>query len=144
MSFDRLVELAADQEKAGALRMAEATQATLRQQQQLTMLQQYRLDYLGQLNQRGQQGLGASSFSQLQHFLARLDGLIVQQELKVAQHLQAEVERRQQWMEQRQRHEALVWLVAQKAKTAQLKRERREQRDADEWVTQQWARRHSV
>lgn len=143
MSFDRLLELAQEQEKSCALRLAEATQATLRQQQQMTMLQQYRLDYLGQLGQRGQQGLGASAFSQLQHFLSRLDGLIVQQQYKISQHQQAEAERRQQWLDAHQRREALAWLVAQQAEKLRKARERREQRESDEWVTQQWARRSS-
>lgn len=141
MSFDRLLELACERERQSARQMAEAARATLQQQQQLTMLQQYRLEYLQQLGSRGKSGLEASAFYQLQQFLSRLDGLVVQQEFKVSQHQQAEAARRQQWLDDRQQQKALAWLLEQREEQARKARERREQRDADEWVTQQWVRR---
>lgn len=141
MSFDRLLELASERERQSARQMADAARATLQQQQQLTMLQQYRLEYLQQLGARGKSGLEASSFYQLQQFLSRLDGLVVQQEFKVSQHQQAETARRQQWLNDRQQQKALAWLLEQREEKARKARERREQRDADEWVTQQWGRR---
>lgn len=140
MSFERLLELAAEREQQSARQMAEAARATLQQQQQLTMLQQYRLEYLQQLGSRGQSGLEASSFYQLQQFLTRLDGLVMQQEFKVSQHQQAEVARRQQWLNDRQQQKAMAWLLEQREEKVRKAREKREQRDADEWVTQQWVR----
>ena len=54
-----------------ALREAEKAQAQY--QQQLDHLEQYRLDYATTLITRGQEGLNASNFHQLQAFLTQLD-----------------------------------------------------------------------
>ena len=141
MSFEQLIRVAEEKEKLAARQLAEATQATTKQVQQLTLLQEYRLDYLRQLSERGKSGLGAASYSQLQQFLTRLDTLVIQQEYRLSQHRKAEEERRQQWLDLRQRHEALVWLMKQREQQALRKREKLEQKAADEWVVQQWARR---
>ncbi len=78
-AIQALIDLSSRESEAAATRLSDANRTRSEAQQQLTMLEEYRLEYADQLQSQLAQGLSLSSYSNYQQFLAKLDHTINQQ-----------------------------------------------------------------
>ncbi|GGO63524.1 flagellar export protein FliJ [Bowmanella pacifica] len=109
--------------------------------QKLTGLQSYRLDYLRQLQQRANQGLGALSFAQHQSFIDKLDKACLQQNQIIANAKAVAQQRKSLWLKQQQKRKAVQMLIDKKRQQAQQLENKREQALLDEVAIQRFVRR---
>ncbi|MFQ3207649.1 MAG: flagellar FliJ protein [Glaciecola sp.] len=113
-------------------------------QQKLSGLEQYRLEYLKLIQQKGQLGVEAKKLHQHQSFVAKLDRACEQQIQFVSQAVLVADQRKRQWLEQQKRRKAIEMLIASKTKEAIAVEARREQQLFDELAIQKYIRREPV
>lgn len=111
------------------------------QKTRLTSLQQYRLDYVRQIQQEGSGGVKAREYQQRLSFVAKLDKACEQQGHVIAQCKLAADQRRSQWLAQQRRREAVEKLIVKKDQTLQVIDNRIEQQMMDELAMQRLLRR---
>jgi flagellar FliJ protein len=113
-------------------------------QQKLSGLEQYRLEYLKLIQQKGQLGVEAKKLHQHQSFVAKLDRACEQQIQFVSQAVLVADQRKRQWLEQQKRRKAIEMLIAKKTKEAFAVEARIEQALFDELAIQKYIRRERV
>nr|WP_297347844.1 flagellar export protein FliJ [uncultured Glaciecola sp.] len=113
-------------------------------QQKLSGLEQYRLEYLKLIQQKGQLGVEAKKLHQHQSFVAKLDRACEQQIQFVSQAVLVADQRKRQWLEQQKRRKAIEMLIASKTKEAVAVEARQEQQLFDELAIQKYIRRAPV
>jgi len=113
-------------------------------QQKLSGLEQYRLEYLKLIQQKGQLGVEAKKLHQHQSFVAKLDRACEQQIQFVSQAVLVADQRKRQWLEQQKRRKAIEMLIAKKTKEAFAVEARIEQELFDELAIQKYIRRERV
>lgn len=121
-----------------------AAKNLLDNQQKLSGLEQYRLDYLILIQKKGQLGVEAKELHQHQSFVGKLDRACEQQIQFVSQALLVEDQRKRQWLEQQKRRKAIEMLIAKKVKEATALESRQEQQLFDEIASQKYARREPL
>jgi flagellar FliJ protein len=109
-------------------------------QQKLTGLEQYRLEYLQLIQRKGQLGVEAKKLHQHQSFVAKLDRACEQQIQFVSQAVLVADQRKRQWLEQQKRR----MLIASKTKQTIAVEARKEQQLFDEIAIQKYVRRPPV
>ncbi|RDV25072.1 flagellar export protein FliJ [Alteromonas aestuariivivens] len=127
-----------EQKTAQAFQIAQ--QNVNAQKQKLTSLEQYRLDYLRQIQQNGKSGLGAQQYSQHLSFVGKLDKACQQQTTILSQATLVADQRKQQWLAQQKRRKAVELLLDKQAQQAQQKALQAEQRLMDEFASQKYFR----
>lgn len=113
-------------------------------QQNITRLQgvaDYRLEYMKRLSQRAEEGLDSATYSHYHAFIAKLDIAAEQVEIAAKQAKALVEQRRNIWLQQRQKVRAVELLRDKRLKTVALAAERTEQKMFDEIATQQYIRR---
>ncbi|GAA5213926.1 flagellar export protein FliJ [Corallincola platygyrae] len=136
-----VAKMAEEKEQQAARQLKQASERVMAEEQQETMLQQYRLDYLRQLRQKGSDGLGSAVYFQFQQFLDRLDGVLIGQQTKITEAKAAQQQRRYHWDQARKQRNAIDLLIEKQKKAQQVKADKLEQKLADEFSTQQLVRR---
>lgn len=106
----------------------------------LAGLQQYRLEYLQQIQQKGNKGVGAMSFSQHQAFIEKLDKACEIQNNEIIQTKQVVDQRKQLWLKQQQKRKAVEMLIDRKQSEFNAKQARIEQQMLDEIALQKFIR----
>jgi flagellar FliJ protein len=109
-------------------------------QQKLSGLEQYRIEYLKLIQQQGQLGVKAKKLHQHQSFVAKLDRACEQQIQFVSQSALVADQRKRQWLEQQKRRKAIEMLIARKTKEAVAAEARQEQQLFDELAIQNYVR----
>ncbi|WP_218353220.1 flagellar export protein FliJ [Alteromonas lipotrueiana] len=133
------VERDREDKAARALQMAEGN--VQQQKQKLSSLQQYRLDYVRQIQQSGKQGgVDARNYHQHLQFVGKLDKAIQQQMNIISQARMVVDQRRRQWLEQQTRRKAVDMLIEKKQAEAAITANRREQSMLDEFANQRFLR----
>lgn len=133
------VERDREDKAARALQMAEGN--VQQQKQKLSSLQQYRLDYVRQIQQSGKQGgVDARNYHQHLQFVGKLDKAIQQQMNIISQARMVVDQRRRQWLEQQKRRKAVDVLIEKKQAEAAITANRREQSMLDEFANQRFLR----
>ena len=133
------VERDREDKAAQALQMAEGN--VQQQKQKLSSLQQYRLDYVRQIQQSGKQGgVDARDYHQHLQFVGKLDKAIQQQMQIISQTRLVVDQRRRQWLEQQKRRKAVDVLIEKKQAEAAVVANRREQDMLDEFANQRFLR----
>ncbi|QPG04941.1 flagellar export protein FliJ [Salinimonas marina] len=133
------VERDREDKAAQALQMAEGN--VQQQKQKLSSLQQYRLDYVRQIQQSGKQGgVDARDYHQHLQFVGKLDKAIQQQMQIISQARMVVDQRRRQWLEQQKRRKAVDVLIEKKQAEAAIAANRREQDMLDEFANQRFLR----
>ncbi|MBA6287436.1 flagellar export protein FliJ [Colwellia sp. MB3u-4] len=132
-------ELDKEQKASQALQVAEVDYE--QNKARLKSVSDYRLEYMRRLNQRSIEGIDSATYSHFHAFIAKLDN--ASQQVKVAVHqAKALVEtRKKQWLEQRQKIQAVELLRNKKLAALQLVANKKEQKMFDEMATQQFVRR---
>ncbi|MFT5755334.1 MAG: flagellar FliJ protein [Alteromonadaceae bacterium] len=110
--------------------------------QRLESVSDYRLEYMKRLNQRSTTGIDSITFSHFHAFIAKLDNASEQMSIAVEQSKALVVQRKKQWLDQRQKIQAVELLRNKKLKANTLIANKREQLMFDEIATQQFVRRH--
>ncbi|MYN11655.1 flagellar export protein FliJ [Pusillimonas sp. TS35] len=101
-------------------------------EQQLSMLQGYRMDYVERLQRAGELGISASNYQNFNRFIATLDQAIMQQNKVLAQ-LDIQVNTgREHWRDQKKRLNSFEALESRHQQQLQHRENRAEQRRYDE------------
>ena len=141
---DKQLQLVADWEREKEKKCAQdlqiAQQHALSQQQKLSSLEQYRLDYLRQTQNRASGGLEAQSFNQHLSFIGKLDKACEEQTKVHSQALLVADQRRRLWLQQQSKRKAVELLLEKKANLKQIKENRAEQQILDEIALQKFVR----
>jgi len=135
-----VLKLTKDAEEQASLQLRSAQLELQRRQSQLKALQDYRLDYMKQMEQQQGQQISASYYHQFHQFVRQVDNAIVQQVNTVQEALTQQQHRQRHWQEKQQKRKAVELLLAKKAEAAQLAEQRREQKMVDEFASQQFYR----
>ncbi|MBW3696372.1 flagella biosynthesis chaperone FliJ [Vibrio sp. T187] len=140
-ALEFLLDQAKDKENQAVLALNKANAELEDYYQQVSQIEQYRLDYCQQLVDRGKQGLTASQYGHLNRFLTQLDETLSKQR-EAEQHFKTQVDNCQNyWMELRKQRKSYEWLMEKKQKEHQQLQDKREQKQMDEFSTLLYSRR---
>ncbi|MGQ8366385.1 flagellar export protein FliJ [Glaciecola sp. 1036] len=120
-----------------------AKQYVFDNQRKLSGLENYRLEYLKQIKQKVNQGVGAKTLIQHQNFVAKLDKACQQQINIINQGVMAENQRKQQWLLQQKKTKAVEALIQKRRIQAQMLEQKKEQKLFDEIASQRFHRSRS-
>lgn len=135
-----VLKLTQEAEEQASLQLRAAQLELQRRQSQLKALQDYRLDYMKQMEQQQGKNISASYYHQFHQFVRQVDDAIVQQVNSVQEASTQQQHRQTHWQEKQQKRKAVELLLANKAEKAQLAEQRREQKMVDEFASQQFYR----
>jgi flagellar protein FliJ len=110
-------------------------------QQKYQGLADYRIEYVQQTQQRGQQGMESRNFNQYLNFIGKLDAALTQQQQYVQQAKTTSEQRLQQLLAMQKKRKALEILIERELTEQQRKADKQEQKMLDEIATQQFFRR---
>ena len=126
-----LLELEQRREDQAAGNYAQVQQQVNDEKMRLEGLSQYRLDYLTQLQQRGNQGIVSQQFGQYHAFVGKLDEGVEQLHHSVIRLQKVADQRKQQWLAQR-RKESIQHLITE-SKNVKLRLEQEKSKKI--WMT---------
>lgn len=112
-------------------------------QQKYQGLADYRIEYVQQTQNRGQQGMAGRSFNQYLNFIGKLDAALAVQQQYVQQAKASADQRLLQLLEMQKKRKALEILIERELAEVQRKADKQEQKMLDEIATQQFFRRVS-
>jgi len=142
-ALEFLLEQAKEKENQAVLALNKANAELQDYYQQVSQIEQYRLDYCQQLVDRGKQGLTASQYGHLNRFLTQLDETLSKQR-EAEQHFKSQVDNCQDyWMELRKQRKSYEWLIEKKQTEQQQLQDKREQKQMDEFSTLLYSRRRN-
>ncbi|MBV7314796.1 flagellar export protein FliJ [Shewanella sp. NIFS-20-20] len=136
-----VLKLVTEAEQQAALQLKSAQLECQKRQQQLNSLNQYRLDYMQQLKAQQGQDISASYYHQFHRFIRQIDEAITTQVKTVAEADNLRQHRQAHWLQRQQKRKSVEQLLAKKAQQADAKAQRLEQKQLDEFVVNQFARR---
>jgi len=138
--LDPVIDIARKRTESELVKLGQSNALLQHEQNQLNDLMQYRDDYLARFRRDDPLVMSAKKALELRGFLAQLDQAIHAQQLQVNQS-QSLVDRQQQnWLQARNKEQALDSLMAKYQANEQHQQQRREQRDNDEHTTAIWLR----
>lgn len=129
-----------EKEQNAAQQFRLAQQQVAQQRQKLSSLQQYRLDYLKQIQANGKGGVGAKVYHQHLNFVGKLEKACQQQMNVISQTSLAAEQRKRAWLEQQKRRKAVEMLIQKKVDEAQKRTQHQEQQMMDEYAAQKYFR----
>ena len=138
--LDTLYKFEQDKEAQAA---KDLQQAEFECQQNLTRIQSvadFRLEYMKRLSDRSQLGIDSSTFNHYHKFISKLDYANEQVIIALKQAEALVAQKKQAWLAQRQKVQAVEILQAKSLARQQLKENRAEQRMYDEISSQQYIR----
>lgn len=143
LPLDMLIDLAKDNADEAARALGRLNQERQHAEKQLTLLRDYRNDYLARLQKTMLAGMTASDCHNYQRFITTLDDAIGQQ-IAALDVLNTNLEKsRLHWQQQQRKLNAFDTLAQREARAARVVAERREQRANDEHAARLASRRHS-
>lgn len=138
--LDLVAKFELEKEQKAAQLFQLAQQHVQQQRQKLSSLQQYRLDYLRQIQQNGKGGVGAKVYHQHLNFVGKLEKACQQQMNMISQANMVADQRKRAWLEQQKRRKAVDMLIEKKAEEKVRKEARQEQALMDEFAMQKFFR----
>ncbi|QYJ85045.1 flagellar export protein FliJ [Shewanella mesophila] len=138
--LDTVLKLALEAEEQAALQLKSAQLIHKKCQDQLTALQQYRLDYMKQMEQQQGHVISASNYHQFHQFIRQIDEAITKQLFAVAESDKQRLKGQQYWQGKQQKRKAVELLLEKKAVKRQLVELKQEQKLTDEFASQQFFR----
>jgi flagellar FliJ protein len=109
-------------------------------QQKLSGLERYKLDYLHGIRTKAAKGIGARSMNQHHQFISQLDKACEQQIQVINQSVLVADQRKRQWLAQQQKHKAILHLISVKERDALKTANKQEQKLFDEIASQRFTR----
>ncbi|MBT0584918.1 flagellar export protein FliJ [Alteromonas oceanisediminis] len=138
--LERVAQWEQDKEDRCAQDFHQAQQYLQQQRQRLENLELYRREYLGNIQQQGQAGFGARSYTQYLTFVGQLDSACQQQNQVISQAILVAEQRKKAWLAQQRKRKAVEHLIQKKRTAALAKAERHEQALLDEFALQSFLR----
>ena len=132
-----------DKEKQAA---QDLQHAEMEYQQNLTRIQsvaEFRLEYMKRLSERSKVGIDSATYNHYHKFVAKLDYANEQVQIALKQSKALVEQKKQAWLTQRSKVQAVEILQEKNVARQQLKENRAEQRMYDEFSVQQYARRQT-
>ena len=123
-------------ERDCALHYQQANAHLQANQQKLSGLEQYRLDYMHSIRSKATLGIGAQSMNQYHQFVVQLDKACQQQVHVISQSVLVADQRKRQWLAQQQKYKAILHLVETKKRQAIKIQDQQEQKLFDEIALQ--------
>ena len=143
--FQMLIKIQQEKEEKLQAQFIAAQQYYLQAEQKYQGLANYRTEYIQQSQQQGSAGLQSRQYNQFVNFIGKLDQAILQQGRAVQQAKAAAEQRKQSWLAMQKRRKALELLVERNNLAELQKQLRLEQKNADEFASQQFMRtQHNV
>lgn len=142
--FDTLTRLSERRRDGAARQLNQQRQRQDSAASQLATLEQYRLDYRQQMQQRLAQGLDPASWQNFQTFIASLDNAIAQCRQRVAMETSQTTARHQRLVSEQRTHAAWQGLAERAALETSREVRASEQRRSDEMAMQVWRRHASL
>ena len=131
-AIQALIDLSSRESETAATRLSDANKTQSQAQQQLTMLEEYRLEYADQLQTKLAQGLSLSSYTNYQQFLAKLDHTISQQR-RILQNTLVVVEKhRSDWQASERKRLSYSTLTKRAEEALRHHENKRDQKQTDE------------
>jgi len=130
-----------DNENKAAKNMSDAEVQYQQNLERLQSVSDYRLEYMKRLNQRSIEGINSHTFSHFHAFIKKLDNASEQVQIALNQAKAMMKKRKQEWLTQRQKVQAVELLRNKKLKALVVIENKREQKMFDEIATQQFVRR---
>ncbi|MCA1929423.1 flagellar export protein FliJ [Rheinheimera sp.] len=112
-------------------------------QQKYQGLADYRIEYVQQTQNRGQQGMESRQFNQYLNFIGKLDAALTAQQQYVQQAKASADQRLLQLLAMQKKRKAMEILIERELAELQRKADKQEQKMLDEIATQQFFRRVS-
>ena len=137
-----VLKLANDAEEQAALLLKSAQLECQKRLNQLSALNNYRLEYMKQMQSQQGQAISASHYHQFHRFIRQIDDAITQQNRVVVDGEKQKEYRQQHWLEKQKKRKAVELLLASKEKKRQVVEQKRGQKMTDEFASQQFYRRH--
>lgn len=133
LPLDTLISLAQDSTNDAARALGRLNAKRNHTEQQLTMLRDYRQDYLQRLQHAMQSGMSAADCHNYQRFIATLDDAISQQMTVLRQADNHLLQGRTHWQQEKRRLNAFDALAQREVRTRAMQESRHEQRANDEF-----------
>ncbi len=131
-----VAEVEQRKERDCAKHYQQANAHLLANNQKLSGLENYRLEYLHSIRTKASQGIGAKSMNQHHQFVGQLDKACEQQIHVINQAVLVVAQRKRMWLAQQQKHKAIVHLIAKKNQQAIQIANKQEQKLFDEIALQ--------
>ena len=138
--LERLAEFEREKERREAQQYQQAQLNVVQQQQKLTSLEQYRIEYIQGIQKTGQSGVSASFYQQHLSFVGKLDKACEQQSQVITRTKMAAEQRKQLWLKQQQKVKAVSLLLEKRQLQQQKKEAKAEQAMMDEFANQRFLR----
>ncbi|MBZ9610233.1 flagellar export protein FliJ [Rheinheimera maricola] len=138
--FAMLIKVQQQREEKLQAQFVKAQQFYLQSEQKYQGLAGYRTDYILQSQQQGSVGLQSRQYNQFVNFIGKLDQAILQQSKAVQQAQAAAEQRKQSWLVAQKKRKALELLVQRGEHAELIKQAKQEQKNADEYASQQFMR----
>lgn len=135
-----LLELEQRREDKAAQDFSQVQQQVQEQQMRLDGMSKYRLDYLNQLQHRGQSGIASMQVGQYHAFVGKLDEGVEQLHHDIIKLQQVLQQRKDRWLAQRRKRESIDFLIKEKRKREQVAEARKEQNNLDDFSSQRFIR----
>ncbi|WP_440875599.1 flagellar export protein FliJ [Thalassotalea sp. PLHSN55] len=140
--LDTLFKFEKNKENAAAQALQAAEFDYQQNLQRLSSVGEYRLEYMKRLEQRSLIGIDSATYSHFHAFIAKLDHASEQMEIAIKQSKALLEQKKQQWLAQRQKIQAVELLREKQLQLAKIKANKQEQNMFDEIATQQFVRRN--
>ncbi|TKB58235.1 flagellar export protein FliJ [Ferrimonas aestuarii] len=139
--LQQVLDLADKELEHAQLKLRAARSQSDALKEQLTQLDAYRFDYVKQASEKAGKRVAANHYQQYYHFIAKLDGAIDAQRKQIADADEAVKQFQAQYQLIQQKQKALSLLIEKELKRRQLRAEKVEQQQLDEFSLQQYLRR---
>lgn len=132
-----VLRIESEREEKAARQFMTAKQELHAQQQKLSQLQQYRVDYIQGVKRSGGEGVASTRYQQHLSFVGKLD-LACEQQLNIISKATLKVDHlKQDWIEKQRRKNAIAKLIEKQHLVLKLKEQKHEQQLMDEFANQQ-------
>ncbi|WP_417442243.1 flagellar export protein FliJ [Idiomarina sp.] len=138
--LEMLLELEQRREDKAAQDFSQVQQQVQEQQMRLDGMSKYRLDYLNQLQHRGQSGIASMQVGQYHAFVGKLDEGVEQLHHDIIKLQQVLQQRKDRWLAQRRKRKSVDFLIKEKRKREQVAEARKEQNNLDDFSSQRFIR----
>ena len=138
--LERVAQWEKDKEDQCAKVFQQAQQYLFEHQQRLGNIERYRTEYLDNIHNHGNTGLGARDYTQKLSFIAQLDNACVQQNQIISQAILVADQRKQEWLAQQCKRKAVDYLIDKRRKQQIKRAEKREQQLLDEFALHSFLR----
>ncbi len=137
-----LLKLEREKEETLRVTYLQAEQHLRDNQQKLKGLNDFRVEYMHQLQQKGRQGLTGAGFGHYQAFLKKIDEAIEQQSNVVGTSKRVADQRKRLWLAQEVKAKAVAKLIEKQEMRAIAAAQKAEQKMLDEFVCNQFFQRN--